>query len=200
MSHRCAPLFKRAVWTLLLSSMPLEMALAAADNCAAFNALPSVLEVPQGAQKAMSFPVNISRIAVGDPTVADVRTNGQNAFLLTGVASGTTSLMVWSACSKEPHQSMLFVKGKATSGLTGTSLSPTEDPTLPIQVQTDIRFVEVSRTKLQEASTSIFGMGSNFLFGSPNSFLSTAEGVITGGPVANSKYFNIGFAAARSKR
>ena len=199
MSHRCAPLFKRAVWTLLLSSLPLEMALAAADNCAALNALPSVLEVAQGSQKSMGFPVNISRIAVGDPAVADVRTTGQNAFLLTGVASGTTSLMVWSTCSKEPRQTMVFVKGKATSGLTGTTLSPTEDPTLPIQVQTDIRFVEVSRTKLQEASTSIFGMGSNFLFGSPGSFLSSAEGVITGGPVANSKYFNIGFGGGKVK-
>ena len=197
MSHRCPPLYKRAFWTLLLSSLPLEMALAAGENCAAFNALPSVLEVAQGAQKAMGFPVNISRIAVGDPTIADIRSNGPNAFLLTGIASGTTSLMVWSACSKEPHQTMLFVKGKAASGLTGTTLPPSEDPTLPVQVQTDIRFVEVSRTKLQEASTSIFGMGSNFLFGSPGSFLSTAEGIITGGPVANAKYFNIGFGGGK---
>jgi len=59
MSHRCAPLYKRAVWTLLLSSLPLQMALAAGENCAAFNALPSVLEVAQGAQKAMGFPVSI---------------------------------------------------------------------------------------------------------------------------------------------
>ena len=199
MSHRSAPLYKRAVWTLLLSSLPLEMALAAPDNCAAFQALPSVLEVAQGAQKAMGFPVTISRVAVGDPTIADIRPNGQNAFLLTGIAPGTTSLMVWSACAKEPHQTMLFVKGRAAASYTSATVPPSEDTTLPVQVQTDIRFVEVSRTKLQEASTSIFGMGSNFLFGSPGSFLSTAEGIITGGPVANAKYFNIGFGGGKVK-
>ena len=199
MSHRCVPLYKRAVWTLILSSLPFEMALAVPNNCAALSQFPAVLEVAQGGQQALDSPVSISRIAVGDPTIADVHANGSNAFLLTGMAPGTTSLMVWTACSKTPRQSMIFVKGKATGGFTSASLSPSEDSTLPVQVQTDIRFVEVSRTKLQEASTSIFGMGSNFLFGSPGSFLSTAEGVITGGPVANSKYFNIGFGGGKVK-
>lgn len=80
MSHRCPPLYKRAFWTLLLSSLPLEMALAAGENCAAFNALPSVLEVAQGAQKAMGFPVNISRIAVGDPPLPIFAPMGQTLF------------------------------------------------------------------------------------------------------------------------
>ena len=199
MSHRCVPLYKRAVWTLILSSLPLEMALAASANCAALGPLPPVLEVAQGAQQAMDSPVSISRIAVGDPTIADVHANGSNAFLLTGMAPGTTSLMVWTACSKSPRQTMVFVKGKATAGFTGASALPSDDAMLPVQVQTDIRFVEVNRTKLQEASTSIFGMGSNFLFGSPNSFLSTAEGVITGGPLADAKNFNIGFGGGRVK-
>ena len=199
MSHRCVPLYKRAVWTLILSSLPLEMALAASANCAALGPLPPVLEVAQGVQQAMDSPVSISRIAVGDPTIADVHANGSNAFLLTGMAPGTTSLMVWTACSKSPRQSMVFVKGKATAGFTGASALPSDDAMLPVQVQTDIRFVEVSRSKLQEASTSIFGMGSNFLFGSPNSFLSTAGGVITGGPLADAKNFNIGFGGGRVK-
>ncbi|MCB1653737.1 MAG: type II and III secretion system protein family protein, partial [Pseudomonadales bacterium] len=125
--------------------------------------------------------------------------NGSNAFLLTGVAPGTTSLMVWTACSKAPRQSMVFVKGKAATGYTSASLPPSADPTLPSQVQTDIRFVEVNRTKMQEASTQIFGMGKDFLFGSPGSFISSAENIITGGPVANGKYFNIGFGGGRVK-
>ena len=197
MSHRFSVLYKRAVWTLILSSAPFEMALAAPSNCAALGQLPSVLEVAQGTQQAMDSPVAITRIAVGDPAIADVHANGSNAFLLTGVAPGTTSLMLWTACSASPRQSMVFVKGKATVGYTSAAVAPSEDPTLPVQVQTDIRFVEVNRTKLQEASTSIFGMGSNFLFGSPGSFLSTAEGIITGGPVADGKYFNIGFGGGR---
>ena len=151
----------------------------------------------QGTQQALDSPVSITRIAVGDPSIADVQANGDSAFLLTGVAPGTTSLMVWTACSKSPRQSMVFVKGKASTGFTTASLAPSEDPTLPSQVQTDIRFVEVSRTKLQEASTSIFGMGSNFLLGSPGALITTAENIITGGPPANNKYFNIGFGGGR---
>ena len=199
MRYRCVPLYKRAFWTLILSSLPFEMALAASNNCAALGQLPSVLEVAQGAQQALDSPVSITRIAVGDPAVADVLANGSNAFLLTGVAPGTTSLMVWTACSKSPRQSMVFVKGKAATGYTSASLPPSADPTLPSQVQTDIRFVEVNRTKMQEASTQIFGMGKDFLFGSPGSFISSAENIITGGPVANGKYFNIGFGGGRVK-
>lgn len=199
MRYRCVPLYKRAFWTLILSSLPFEMALAASNNCAALGQLPSVLEVAQGAQQALDSPVSIIRIAVGDPAVADVLANGSNAFLLTGVAPGTTSLMVWTACSKAPRQSMVFVKGKAATGYTSASLPPSADPTLPSQVQTDIRFVEVNRTKMQEASTQIFGMGKDFLFGSPGSFISSAENIITGGPVANGKYFNIGFGGGRVK-
>ena len=199
MRYRCVPLYKRAFWTLILSSLPFEMALAASNNCAALGQLPSVLEVAQGAQQALDSPVSITRIAVGDPAVADVLANGSNAFLLTGVAPGTTSLMVWTACSKAPRQSMVFVKGKAATGYTSASLPPSADPTLPSQVQTDIRFVEVNRTKMQEASTQIFGMGKDFLFGSPGSFISSAENIITGGPVANGKYFNIGFGGGRVK-
>ena len=196
MSRRCVPLYKRAAWTLILSSLPFEMVVA---NCSALEPLPAVLEVAQGTQKALESAVDISRIAVGDPTIADVHANGSNAFLLTGMAPGTTSLMVWTACSKQPRQSMVFVKGKATEGFTGASVVPSEDPTLSSQVQTEIRFVEVNRTKLQEASTSIFGVGTNFLLASPGSFLSNAEGLITGGPVANDKYFNIGFGGGRVK-
>ena len=199
MSHRCVPLFKRAVWTLLLSGLPLEAALAAPASCAALGQLPSVLEVTQGAQQALDSPVSITRIAVGDPAIADVQASGDSAFLLTGMAPGTTSLMVWTACSKSPRQSMVFVRGKAAASFSRTSLVPSEDPELPSQVQTDIRFVEVSRTKLQEASTSIFGAGSNFLFGGPGTIISNAAGVITGGLPADNKTFNIAFGGGRVK-
>jgi pilus assembly protein CpaC len=93
---------------------------------------------------------------------------------------------------------MVFVKGRATAALTSVSTVPSADPLLPSQVQTDIRFVEVSRTKLKEASTSIFGKSGNFLFGSPG----TVPGVtVTPGHIGslapnvplNNGTFNIGF-------
>ncbi|TFY88714.1 type II and III secretion system protein family protein [Pseudomonas nabeulensis] len=196
MSHRYAPLFAQLAWSLMLSSLPVGMALAAPGNCSALGQLPAVVEVGEGLQQELQSPVAITRLAIGDPKIADVRVNGDRNFLLTGVSSGATSLMVWTACASTPRQSMVFVKGKATSALTSLSLSPSEDPTLPSQVQTDIRFVEVSRTKLKEASTKFLGIGDNFFLGSRN-LLSPSEGVFKL-PVSTDS-FNIGFGGGRVK-
>ncbi|MBN2992527.1 type II and III secretion system protein family protein [Pseudomonas cedrina subsp. fulgida] len=194
MSHRHAPRFTRQAWALILSSLTAGMAVAAPGNCGALGQLPAVVEVGEGLQQELQSPVAITRLAIGDPKIADVRVNGERHFLLTGVSSGATSLMVWTACASTPRQSMVFVKGKATSALTSLSLSPSEDPLLPSQVQTDIRFVEVSRTKLKEASTRFLGRGANFFLGSPN-LLSPSEGVFKL-PVSPDS-FNIGFGGGR---
>ncbi|MFC6336805.1 type II and III secretion system protein family protein [Pseudomonas sp. CCM 7891] len=196
MSHRYAPVFTQMTWALMLSSLPVSLTLAAPGNCSNLEQLPAVVEVGEGLQQALQSPVAITRLAIGDPKVADVHLNGDRGFLLTGVASGTTSLMVWTGCSTAPRQSMVFVKGKATSALTSQTLSPSTDPALPSQVQTDIRFVEVSRTKLKEASTSIFGRGGNFLFGSPGNGV-TATGTSFRGLPVNDQTFNIGFGGGR---
>ncbi|NCE93974.1 type II and III secretion system protein family protein [Pseudomonas sp. L13] len=192
MSQRYAQL----ALALMLPCLPLGMAMGASGNCNALGQLPAVIEVGEGLQTELQSPVAITRLAIGEPKIADVRVNGDRHFLLTGVGSGATSLMVWTGCSTTPRQSMVFVKGKATSALTSQSLSPSEDPTLPSQVQTDIRFVEVSRTKLKEASTKILGMGNNFFLGSP-SLLSPSEGIFKL-PVSPDS-FNIGFGGGRVK-
>ena len=192
MSQRYAQL----ALALMLPCLPLGMAMGASGNCNTLGQLPAVIEVGEGLQTELQSPVAITRLAIGDPKIADVRVNGDRHFLLTGVGSGATSLMVWTGCSTTPRQSMVFVKGKATSALTSQSLSPSEDPTLPSQVQTDIRFVEVSRTKLKEASTKILGMGNNFFLGSP-SLLSPSEGIFKL-PVS-AENFNIGFGGGRVK-
>jgi pilus assembly protein CpaC len=169
------PLFQGLLWVSLLSGVPLSATFAAVGNCAALGSLPAVLEVGEGLQQEVQSPVAITRVAVGDPKIADVRVNGNQALLLTGMAPGATSLMVWTACASAPRQSMVFVQGKATAAMTTAPRLPSDDPLLPSQVQTDIRFVEVSRTKLKEAGTSIFGKGSNnFLFGAPGTVPNTA--------------------------
>ena len=189
--------YNRVICALLLAGMPVDVALATTGNCSALGQMPAVLEVGEGLQQVLQSPVAITRLAIGDPKIADVHPNGSNAFLLTGMAPGATSLMVWTACSSAPRQSMVFVQGKATAAMTSAAELPTEDPLLPSQVQTDIRFVEVSRTKLKEASASIFGTRGNFLFGSPRT-LPTIDGVVQGRLPVNNDQFNFSWIGGKT--
>jgi pilus assembly protein CpaC len=166
--------------------------------------MPAVVEIDQGIQQAIHSPVAITRLAVGDPKIADVFVSGNDGFLLTGVGPGATSLMVWTSCSSTPRQSMVFVRGRATVAMAPVAGLASADP-LPSQVQTDIRFVEVNRSKLKEASTSIFGRGSNnFLFGAPGTVPGTT---VTPGTVGatrpniplNNDTFNIIWGGGSSK-
>lgn len=201
MSCRTVPVFQRLIYSVLLAGFCVPGAQAAPAGCTQLSALPGVFEVQQGLQNEMHSPVAITRVAIGDPKIADVHPTGDTGFLLTGVAQGTTSLMVWTACASTPRQSMVFVRGTATAGLDAHGGPPSQDVDLPSQVQTDIRFVEVSRTKLKEASTSIFGKGSNFLFGSPNTVTGTvapgAIGDVAGAATLASGSFNIAFGGGK---
>ncbi|WGK91670.1 type II and III secretion system protein family protein [Pseudomonas migulae] len=193
MSLRPAPAFKKIIHGLFWTGLSVNAAQAAPANCSELDKWSTTFEVGQGLQNELRSPVPVTQLAVGDPKIADVQPSGSSAFILTGIAPGTTSLMVWTACSKSPRQSMVFVKGKATSALTSVPSVPSDDPLLPSQVQTDIRFVEVSRTKLKEASASIFGIRGNFLFGSPRT-LPTIGGIVTPAIPVNNNNFNLTFA------
>lgn len=201
MSCRTVPVFQRLICSVLLAGCCVPVAQAAPAACGQLTPLPGVLEVEQGLQSEMHSPVPVTRVAIGDPKIADVHPAGDNAFLLTGIAQGTTSLMVWTACSASPRQSMVFVRGAATAQLDSRAVPPSADPDLPGQVQTDIRFVEVSRTKLKEASTSIIGKSSNFLFGSPSTVSGTVGpggiGDITGAATLASGSFNLAFGGGK---
>ncbi|HDS1735834.1 MULTISPECIES: type II and III secretion system protein family protein [Pseudomonas] len=141
---------------------------AADRGCSAFAELPSVIEIDQGLQQELRLPLAISRAAVGEPKVADVQPSGDRAVLITAVAPGSTSLMLWTACAPAPHRAMLFVKGQASVDMAPGALLPSQDNQLPTQVQADIRFVEVRRTKLKEAGARLFFSGSNnSVIGSP---------------------------------
>jgi pilus assembly protein CpaC len=48
-----------------------------------------------GGQRVIQVPGGIGRVAVGDPTVADVKTLGQDQVLLVGLKEGGTTLLVW---------------------------------------------------------------------------------------------------------
>ena len=155
------------LWTVLcLAQLPTVQA--ASKGCADFTRLPSVIELDQGLQQELRLPVAITRAAVGEPRVADVQASGSQAVLLTAVGQGSTSLMLWTACSAAPHRAMLFVKGRASADMAEVAALPAGQAELPTQVQADIRFVEVRRVKYKEAGARLFFKGSNnSLIGSP---------------------------------
>ncbi|MGE7992632.1 type II and III secretion system protein family protein [Pseudomonas sp. NPDC089554] len=160
-------------------------ALAAPKGCEAFAQLPSVIEIDQGLQQELRLPLAISRVAVGEPRVADVQASGERAVLLTAVGPGNTTLMLWTACAPSPHRAMLFVKGRASADMAEDALLPSQDAGLPIQVQADIRFVEVRRNKYKEAGARLFFSGSNnSLIGSPGTVPGTT---ITPGRVSGTR-------------
>lgn len=166
--------FRHACRALLLTAL-VPHAQAAVKGCEAFGQLPSVIEMDQGLQQELRLPLAISRAAVGEPKVADVQASGDRAVLLTAVGSGNTTLMLWTACAPAPHRTMLFVKGRASADMAEGSLLPSQDAQLPSQVQADIRFVEVRRSKYKEAGARLFFKGSNnSLIGSPGTVPNTA--------------------------
>lgn len=159
--------FRQACWTGLLAAL-LPQAQAAPKGCEAFGQLPAIIEIDQGLQQELRLPVAIERVAVGEPKVADVQASGERGVVITAVGQGNTSLMMWTACTPSPHKAMVFVRGRASADMAQDSFLPSQDTQLPSQVQADIRFVEVRRSKYKEAGARLFFKGSNnSLIGSP---------------------------------
>lgn len=67
------------------------MALAAATASAQDG---NTISLGVGTQRVITVP-GISRLAIGDPAVADVKTIGNNQVLVIGQAEGKTSLLIW---------------------------------------------------------------------------------------------------------
>ncbi|OUM35635.1 type II and III secretion system protein family protein [Pseudomonas putida] len=165
---------RQACCTGLLAAL-LPQAQAAGKGCEAINQLPSVIEIDQGLQQELRLPLAISRVAVGEPKVADVQASGERGVVITAVGQGNTTLMLWTACAPSPHRAMVFVKGRASADMAEDSFLPSQDEQLISQVQADIRFVEVRRTKYKEAGARLFFKGSNnSLIGSPGTVPGTS--------------------------
>ena len=185
MNLRSSRISSLSLLLALSGLLPLSHAHGAVSGCAALPRVPATLEIDQGLQQELRLPVSISRAAVGDPRVADVHAVGSDALLLTAIGPGATSLSLWTSCSTTPRQTMVFVRGRAAADMASTYVPPSMDGELPSQVQADIRFVEVSRTKLKEAGARLFFKGSNnSLIGSPGTVPNT---VVTPGSVPVTK-------------
>nr|WP_321460542.1 pilus assembly protein N-terminal domain-containing protein [uncultured Vibrio sp.] len=144
------------------------------------------IAIKPGAQTEFySKEKTIIRAAMGNPSIATLDVLGKNKLLISGQAIGETTLLLWYRNQSEPERHTVVVSSGSVA-LTN------------IQVQTDIKVVEISKTALKEAgfffgkqtgnttigignSSAVNGFGDGSLF-SNNGFLpfSDAFNVIIG--------------------
>lgn len=143
--------------------------------------LPPRFSIHAGLQETLTMPGTITRVAIGEPTTADVTVIDQRTLLLQGRKPGETSLMVWTACNKQPIRMLIQVPPipPVPAELTpaqklSQSRPAAELAVLPSQIQADIRFVELSRSRLIEIGSRLQGIRGNNLFTSQ-----TATGTIS---------------------
>lgn len=136
----------------------------AQQACAELARLPQALELAPGIHREIRLPVDIERLAVGNPGVANVQLTSDRAFLISTADQGATNITFWTACAADPAEITLMVMGQASQALSGYAQRA---PDIVPQVQTDIRFIEVNRTRLRDVGVSLFGSSNNNLFASP---------------------------------
>lgn len=111
----------------------------------------------ENAQTSLSVgEQHITRVAVADPNVATIDVLNKNTLLINSHNGGNTSLLVWLKNSQSPKAYQLHVVPSLVS-------------TTNVQVQTDIKVVEVSKSALKEAGfffgkqsgNTTFGIGNN---------------------------------------
>ncbi|WP_445399222.1 type II and III secretion system protein family protein [Zobellella sp. An-6] len=109
----------------------------------AFIATAEELVLRQGEQHQLNSPAAVVRAAVGDPDIAGVQVLSSRSLLLTAKASGQTRLLLWYRGSDEPERRLLRVRAGGVAEQN-------------VQVQADIKVVEVSRNALQAVGTGLF--------------------------------------------
>jgi pilus assembly protein CpaC len=74
-----------------------------------------------GAQRSIARGHAFSRVAIGDPAVADVITlKGNDGVLIVGKAAGTTDLLLWERGHDVPRSYAIDVKASASAALLGS--------------------------------------------------------------------------------
>ncbi|MDP1828053.1 MAG: pilus assembly protein N-terminal domain-containing protein [Archangium sp.] len=82
------------------------------------------LHLAVGAQKTLRL-LGIQRVALGDPSVADVQALGNSELIVIGVSAGRTRLLVWKAGASTPETFEVTVSGP------GSAAAP--PPPLPME-------------------------------------------------------------------
>lgn len=138
------------------------------EVCQAGVSLPATLTINAGYQEPLTLPVPVTRVAVGEPTIADVTLTDARSLLVLARKAGDTSLLVWTKCERNPMKIVIKVPA-ISSALQQLTQKQTPDmlAKLPSQVQVDIRFVELSRSRLSDLGARLLGTQRGNLFASP---------------------------------
>lgn len=163
----------RIVWSkglvILLTSIASSVALAAACEDPDF-VYPKALTIKAGLQDTLSLPGAVTRLSIGDPTTADVALTDSRNLLVQAKKAGETSLLIWTQCGKQPSRIIINVPvAMSAAQQVAQAAAPEALATLPSQVQADIRFVELSRSRLSEVGARIGVSGGKGLISPPNS-------------------------------
>ena len=143
---------------------------------AADESLPANFSIAAGQQETLTLSGTITRVAIGDPATADITVIDPRTLLLQGRKAGETSLMVWTPCSGKPQRMLVKVPAAPvvppappppTAAQALMKLPPEVAAVLPSQIQADIRFVELSRSRLLDLGTRLQGNRGTGLFSSP---------------------------------
>ncbi|MEP3824321.1 MAG: pilus assembly protein N-terminal domain-containing protein [Marinobacter sp.] len=131
-----------------------------------------VVALAPGQQHIIAFTQKLEKVAVSNPEVASVQASGEKEVLVTAKGTGTVTVRVW-------------LKGKSSPSTTEYLVSSTagERHPVPMQVQTDIRVVEVSRQQLNTLGfhyAKLFNGGDNAFGISPNGGSFTSPGGVPG--------------------
>jgi Flp pilus assembly secretin CpaC len=94
------PFVRSTLVALTLLSVP---ALADPPKKPAPEAKEEVITVRVGNAKAMRVP-GMTRLALGDPEIADVNTSGDEGVRIDGLKAGETTLLIWTGKSRKSYR------------------------------------------------------------------------------------------------
>ncbi|WP_083557520.1 type II and III secretion system protein family protein [Marinobacter nauticus] len=121
-----------------------------------------------GEQDVLEFHRPLTKISVSDPRVATVTASGEREVIVTAESPGATTVRVWLENSDAPRVVQYLV-----SEFRGVRSQ------VPMQVQTDIRIVEVNRSELNTLGvyySRLFNGGANGVTIAPPGSASAAAG------------------------
>ena len=107
----------------------------------------------EGEQEVLSFAQPLEKISVSDPRVASVTASGESELIVTGESPGITTVRVWLEGIDSPKVNRFKVSEWSSAR-----------SDVPMQVQTDIRIVEVNRSELNTLGvyySKLFNGGNN---------------------------------------